>query len=153
MDLLALKITGHDVKEINKVKLFLTLKDKQDGYAKTNVTPYIHLLVYHVPKHLSDNNGMNIFTGQGVGKTNDVVQSIYHKKRNKLDSCKDSLLALKRLDYLADQKRKASSYTKHNDQYWKTTIFEKRRKLLEDKVYTVINILYSVVFKNMLSAI
>ena len=32
------------------VKLFLTLKDKEVGYAKGNITPYIHVLVYHVPR-------------------------------------------------------------------------------------------------------
>ncbi len=97
-------------------------------YSEANITLYIYLLIYHVPKFLCDNTGMKIFMGQGVKRTNDVVRSIYHKKCNKLDSCKDSLLALKRLDYLADHKKNLNIYNKHNDQYWMTTIFEKRRK-------------------------
>lgn len=110
------------------VKLFLTLKDKEEGYSKTNITPYIHLLVYHVPKLLDGDGGVKIFTGQGVEKTNDVVRNIYHKKCNKHDACADSLLALKRLDYLADQERKPNSYNKRDNEYWTTTIFEDRRK-------------------------
>ena len=110
------------------VNLFLSLKDKEEGYSKTNITPYIHLLVYHVPKLLGGDGGVKIFTGQGVEKTNDVVRAIYHNKCNKHDACKDSLLALKRLDYLSDQERKPNSYNKHNTEYWQTTIFEERRK-------------------------
>ena len=79
------------------VNLFLTLKDKENGYSKANITLYIHLLVYHVPKYVQSDDDMKVFTGQGVEKTNDVLCSIYHKKCNKLDVCKDSLLALKRL--------------------------------------------------------
>lgn len=55
------------------------------------------MLVHHVPRQLSDDNGVKIFTGQGVEKTNDVVRAIYHRNCNKHDACKDSLLALKRL--------------------------------------------------------
>lgn len=55
------------------IKLFLNLKDKADGYSKTNITPYMHILVYHVPQFLCDDNGLKIFTGQGVERTNEVV--------------------------------------------------------------------------------
>ena len=110
------------------VKLFLSLKDKQEGYSKANVTPYIHMLVYHVPRLLSDGIGFKIFTGQGVEKTNDVVRALYHKKSNKHDACKNSLLALKRLDALHQYERESNSYTKHDSKYWTETIFEDRRK-------------------------
>ena len=112
------------------IKLFLSLKDKQDGYGKENVTPYMHLLVYHVPKFLNDQYGMKIFTGQGVERTNDVVRSIYHKKCNKHDACKDSLLALKRLDVLADYELQPNKYSKQNTDYWTKTIVDDRRKRL-----------------------
>lgn len=113
------------------VNLFLSLKDKDEGYSKSNITPYIHLLVYHVPKLLGGDSGFNSFKsfiGQGVEKTNDVVRSIYHQKCNKHDACKDSLLASKRLDYLAEHERKPNQYNKHDQEYWTTSIFEERRK-------------------------
>jgi hypothetical protein len=49
------------------------LKDKEERYSKTNITPCIHLFVYHVPKLLGGDGSVKIFTGQGVEKTNDVV--------------------------------------------------------------------------------
>ena len=78
---------------------------------------YIHLLVYHIPRFLCDGDGIKRFTGQGVEKTNDVVRSIYHKKCNKHDACKDSLLALKRLDQLNEYEKKPNAYTKQGDTY------------------------------------
>ena len=99
------------------VKLFLTLKDKEVGYAKGDITPYIHVLVYDVPRFFK-NSGVKIFTGQGVEKTNDVVRSIYHNKCNKHDGCKDTLLALKRLDCPRDNERKPNKYTTKNEEYW-----------------------------------
>jgi hypothetical protein len=110
------------------VNLFLSLKDKDEGYTKAKITPYIHLLVYHVPKFLSDDCGVKVFTGQGVEKINDVVRSVYHRKCNKHDGCKDSLLALKRIDTLKDCEKRPQTYTKRDDTYWNERIFEERRK-------------------------
>ena len=37
-----------------------------DGYAQTcPITPYIHLMIYHVPEMLQKYKNMKIFTGQG----------------------------------------------------------------------------------------
>lgn len=114
------------------MNLFLSLKDHEEGYSKSTITPYIHLFVYHVPKFLVGNGGIKIFTGQGVEKTNDVVRGIYHKKCNKHDACKDSLLVLKRLDYLADCERQPNQYNKQDNMYWTSTIFERRKRLQID---------------------
>ena len=64
------------------------------------------MLVYHVPKMLSDSN-LKIFTGKDVEKTNDVVCAIYHRKCNKHDANKDSLLALKWLDVLQENMKRS----------------------------------------------
>ena len=109
------------------VKLFLSLKDKE-GYSKSNITPYIHMLVYHVPKFLCDEQDLKIFTGQGVEKTNDVVRAVYQRKINKLDFCKDTLMALKRRYVLVQYEKKPNSYSKHDDAYWTQQITEDRRK-------------------------
>ena len=85
------------------------------------------MLVYHVPRLLSDGN-LKIFTGQGVEKTNDVVRAIYHRKSNKHDACKDSLLALKRLDVLQQHEKMPNNYTKRDNEYWTERIYQERRK-------------------------
>ena len=110
------------------MKLFLSLKDKEDGISKSNVTPYMHMLVYHVPKFLNDEQGLKIFTGQSVEKTNDVVRAVYQRKSNKLDSGKDTLMALKRRALLVQYEKKPNSYNKHDDAYWTQQISEDRRK-------------------------
>ena len=63
------------------VKLFLKVssKDKEEGYSNESITLYMHLLAYHVPRFLCDENGIKIFTGQV--KTNVVsVGSAIHKQ-------------------------------------------------------------------------
>lgn len=77
---------------------------------------------------MCDDSGVKVFTGQGVEKTNDVVRSVYHRKCNKLDDCKVSLLALKRIDSLKECEKRQQTYTKHDDTYWTERIFEERRK-------------------------
>jgi len=49
-----------------------------DGYAHTcPITPYIHLMIYHVPVMLQKYETMKIFTGQG---------KIYHSKKGSLST-------------------------------------------------------------------
>lgn len=109
------------------VNLFLSLGGIEDGYKKVNITPYIHILCYHVPKFLST-CGVKCFTGQGVEKTNDDIRRRYHLKSNKHDACKDALQTVKRLDELQEFDRKRRSYTQHDAAYWSEGIMENRRK-------------------------
>lgn len=51
---------------INWVKLFLSLGGKCIGYEKARVTPYMHAMVYHVPKFMELHGGIKKFTGQGT---------------------------------------------------------------------------------------
>lgn len=60
--------------------LFLSLGGEVTGFTKSSITPYIHILVYHVPKFLKGENSLKSLTGQGVEKTNDIVRSIYRNK-------------------------------------------------------------------------
>lgn len=98
------------------------------GYEKASITPYLHILVYHLPRFLKDEIPFKAFTGQGVEKVNDIVRSIYHKKSNKHDACKESTLALKRIDHLQEFEREPNKYSKTNSEYWTSEIFEQRRK-------------------------
>ena len=47
------------------VSLFMSLAGISIGHAKKNVTPYMHAMVYHVPRFLARLQGIKKFTGQG----------------------------------------------------------------------------------------
>ena len=51
------------------IELFLSLSGKRKGYSRTRVTPYMHIMVYHVPHFLDLYKTVKMFTGQGVEKT------------------------------------------------------------------------------------
>ena len=48
------------------VELFTSLAGVCDGYAKANVTPYMHAIVYHVQHSMRMHSGVKRFTGQGT---------------------------------------------------------------------------------------
>ena len=65
--------TEHDIEHSHQqakdcINLFLSLNGKRKGYNKTRVTPYMHILVYHVPVFLKQYSTLKVFTGQGVEK-------------------------------------------------------------------------------------
>ena len=97
------------------------------GYEKARITPYMHILVYHVPKFLKDDNFLKTFTGQGVEKINDILRSIYHYKSNRHDACKEAIVALKIIDHLQEFERVPHQYNKRDNKYWTSDIFEQRR--------------------------
>lgn len=110
------------------VKLFLSLGGIEEGYGKANITPYMHILCYHIPHFLRQEICIKRFTGQGIEKINDIVRSIYHKKCNKHDACKEALQALKRVDRLQGYAREPTKYDKVNSEYWGGGITEQRKK-------------------------
>ncbi|CAB3986080.1 Hypothetical predicted protein [Paramuricea clavata] len=109
------------------VTLFLSLGDKRQGYAKQNITPYIHAMVYHIPCSMRMHKGMRNFLGQGVEKLNDVCRRIYLEKSNKWDATKDVLLVEERLQHLSELQRTPRLYNKVSE-YWKSEIHENRWK-------------------------
>ena len=88
------------------------------GYEKARITPYIHILLYHVPRFIKDDTSLKSFTGQGIEKINDVVRAIYHM----------AMQALRRIDNLQDFERMPHQYQKQDNTYWSNEIFEQRRK-------------------------
>jgi hypothetical protein len=90
------------------------------GYEKARITPYIHILLYHVPRFIKDDTSLKSFTGQGIEKINDVVCAIYHM----------AMQALRRIDNLQDFERMPHQYQKQDNTYWSNEIFEQRRKSL-----------------------
>ena len=110
------------------VALFLSMGNHVVGYDNARITPYLHILVYHVPQFLEDQIPVKFFTGQGIEKINDIARSIYHNKSNRHDACKEAVLALKRIDHLQGSDRKPNCYQKRSNEYWSSDIYEQRRK-------------------------
>ena len=57
------------------VLLFLSLEGRRKGYERERITPYMHMLVYHVPKLSLMHIGIKQFSAQGMEKLNDIVKS------------------------------------------------------------------------------
>lgn len=70
---------------------FLDLGRSLEGYDSKCITPYMHILVYHVPQLMKMYGGIKQFTGQGVEKTNDDIKLIYHRKTNKHAATSEAL--------------------------------------------------------------
>ena len=64
------------------LKLYLSLSHQRTGYAPKNITPYMHILVYHVPEIIQQFGEIQIFTGQGLKKSMDVTRHLYMWKVN-----------------------------------------------------------------------
>lgn len=71
------------------VNLFASLKGKRKGYESARITPYIHVMVYHIPNFLRTNKAVKLFTGQGVEKNNDYARIIVLRKSLNLDAASD----------------------------------------------------------------
>uniref|UniRef100_A0A1X7V9Q9 Uncharacterized protein n=1 Tax=Amphimedon queenslandica TaxID=400682 RepID=A0A1X7V9Q9_AMPQE len=75
------------------------LKFPYDGYSKSNVTPYMHVMGYHIPHLIKCHAGVKRFSGQGVEKN-------YHCTRkqsltsNHQDAASDILLTDSRVEEL-----------------------------------------------------
>lgn len=110
------------------INLFLSLNGKVIGHEKKRVTPYMHILVAHVPHFLQLYKTMKLFTGQGVEKNNDNARAVVLKKSNKWDSVGDVLRLEARQWELRDRDRVPGSYVKRNSQYWEEDIRNKSRK-------------------------
>ena len=110
----------------NWVLLFLPLEGKRKGYERARITPYMHILVYHVPNLCMLYSGLRNFSAQGMEKLNDVVKSIHRQHSNKIGACSDVVIAPWRQNQLTAQKRAPN---KTNDEYWQKNIFAKRKRV------------------------
>ncbi|CAC5380026.1 unnamed protein product [Mytilus coruscus] len=69
---------------------FTSLRVCLEGFDFKYVTPYMHILVYHVSFFLRKYRSIKQFIGQGVEKCNDDIKMIYHRKSNNHDSTAES---------------------------------------------------------------
>lgn len=127
------KLTSDQAPEVfNKAKnwipLFCSLGGIRPGYKKCRVTPYMHVMVYHVALFVQEHGSFNQFTGQGVEKNNDDAKWILFHKSNKWDAAKDIMYMESRQWDLKHCEREKRLYTKRNNQYWTDGIIAKRKQ-------------------------
>ena len=105
---------------------------KREGYQPKNVTPYLHVLVYHVPYFVGRYGSLIQFSGQGVEKTNDIVKQIHQARSSKIDATTEALICRKRLElgYSESNVRTKRKYEKTDDRYWS---HEKSKQMLSKK--------------------
>lgn len=112
---------------------FISLGNKRKGYKKLNVTPYMHVLVYHTPNVIRTHGALKNYSAQSVEKLNDIVKRVTLGKCNRADATRDALLVLKRVENLKDKdlSRKKRSYNKVSEKYWGS---EKKERALSKKL-------------------
>ena len=108
--------------------LFLSLNGKREGYETNRITPYMHIMVTHIPRFFELHKSVKIFTGQGVEKNNDVARGIILRKSNKWDSAGDVFRQERRQWELKEHEREVRKYTKRKESYWDVEIKEARKR-------------------------
>ncbi|XP_077863939.1 uncharacterized protein LOC100367812 [Saccoglossus kowalevskii] len=108
------------------IRLFQSLSTKCTGYQKERITPYMHILAYHVPMMMKIHGDITLFTGQGVEKNNDEGRKVYFRRSNKADAPADILLSESRQDALCSMRRKSREYCKRTQNYWSEGIYSLR---------------------------
>ncbi|CAG2218475.1 unnamed protein product [Mytilus edulis] len=128
------------------IKAFLKLGlTERKGYLSSNVTPYMHCLLYHVPFFISQFGSLRKFSGQPTEKINDNIKAVYHLKTNHHDCAVDAMKVQKRLELTVNSGRSKRKYRKTDDQFWENGKQEiqvrKRRQILQEmeKASTVHN--------------
>lgn len=71
-------------------------------YQAKDVTPYMHVLMYHVPEAIRIHGDINIFSQQGMEKMNDSVTSWYFRSSNHngIDALQQVMMKQNRVEYL-----------------------------------------------------
>ena len=110
------------------VELFVSLSAKRKGYTRARVTPYMHTMVYHLPRFISLYKTVKLFSGQGVEMNNDVARSVVLRKSNKWDCTSDVLKLESRQRELSQHERQKRAYEKEDEDYWQKGILEKRQQ-------------------------
>ena len=112
------------------IKLLTSLRTVSihKGYRRSAVTPYMHALVYHVPRFIKRYHSVKFFTGKGVEKNNDVARSVVLHKSNNKNPASDILQLEFRQWELRGSQRTKRSYNKKDNNYWEVKIRNKRRR-------------------------
>ena len=101
-----------------RIDLFCSLRGVRSGYTRPRITPYMHLIVYHLPFLVQKHGCLKKFTGQGVEKSNDDAKRIFFQKSNKWDAAKDILCTESSQWDLKQHEREKATSTKGKLEYW-----------------------------------
>ena len=93
------------------VNEFTSLRDERKGYGRKNVTPYMHVMVYHAPHFLTKYKSLKIFTGQGIERNNDFARTTVLKKSNNWNAPADVLKMEARQWALRSNERNKQQYS------------------------------------------
>jgi hypothetical protein len=63
------------------LEAYLKLNQKEED--KKELTPYIHIFVFHTSEILATHGDIHLFNTQGLEKFNDVVKQYYRRSTNK----------------------------------------------------------------------
>ena len=56
------------------------------------ITPYVHILVFHVPFFIQKYKNLNLYSMQSLKKLNSIKKTRYIRQTNKKDICMEQLL-------------------------------------------------------------
>lgn len=110
---------------------FVSFSHLIDGHQRECVTPYMHVLAYHVPEQVRVYGSIRRFSGQGVEKNNDIAKHHYYSG-NRHDADRDILLTEARIDKIVEDNpevvRKVRQYNQKKTIWWTEQIFEARKR-------------------------
>ncbi|CAB3999326.1 Hypothetical predicted protein [Paramuricea clavata] len=101
-----------------KFSIIYSIETNVFAFTKSKVTPYMHVVVYHVPTFLKTYKIVKLCSGQGVEKNN-VARSIVLRKSNNWDAAADVLKLESRQWDLRKQEC---------TEYWEHQLEEERKK-------------------------
>ena len=82
-------------------------------YQTKHVTPYMHTLVYHIPKFISLHGSLARFSQQGLERLNDIITKDYFRSTNhRNDALQSLMMKLNRIEELRDTEEQ-KQYQKH----------------------------------------
>ena len=97
-------ITSTDFNKFNKTDFSVKLKNWLRDYIKIDqkITPYMHILVYHIPDFIDRHKNLNLFSMQGMEKSNHFAKINYFRQTNHHKNGFATILLekLNRLDYI-----------------------------------------------------
>lgn len=93
------------------IEHFLLLTDVMPGFNKKKITPYMHVMCYHMPVFIEKFGNIKKFSGQPVEKKNDDARKIHRRKSNKHDACLDVMRACQRMSDLSARERVKREYS------------------------------------------